>query len=35
MTSVIESWGELINSWLNAAELLMQQSIGVQGQEPG
>ena len=32
--SVIESWGELINSWLNSAELLAQQSIGVQGQEP-
>jgi hypothetical protein len=35
MTSAIESWGELINSWLNTATLLAQQSIGVQGQEPG
>ncbi len=33
MTSALESWGELINSWLNAAALLAQQSIGVQGQE--
>ena len=33
MTSAIESWGELVNSWLNAAALLAQQSIGVQGQE--
>jgi len=33
MTSALESWGELINSWLNAAALLAQQSIGIQGQE--
>ena len=35
MTSALESWGELVNSWLNAAALLAQQSIGVQGQETG
>jgi hypothetical protein len=33
MTSALESWGELINSWLNAAALLAQQSIGLQGEE--
>ena len=35
MTSALESWGELVNSWLNTAALLAQQSIGVQGQETG
>ncbi len=33
MTSALESWGELINSWLNAAALLAWQSIGSAGQE--
>jgi len=33
MTSALESWGELINSWLNAAALLAQQSLGLQGEE--
>jgi hypothetical protein len=33
MTSALESWGELINSWLNAASLLAQESIGFERQE--
>jgi hypothetical protein len=33
MTSALESWGELLNSWSNAAALLAQQSIGVESQK--
>ena len=33
MTSALESWGVLLNSWSNAAALLAQQSIGVEGQK--
>jgi hypothetical protein len=33
LTSALESWGELINSWLNAAALLAQETIGFERQK--
>ncbi len=35
MTSALESLGELINSWMNAAALLARYSIGSDVQETG
>jgi hypothetical protein len=35
LTSALESWGELINSWLNAAALLAQETIGIERQKSG
>ena len=35
MTSALESFGELINSWLNAAALLARDRIGSDAQETG